>query len=213
VAAVVLTDGELDHVTGLLSLREHHELRLVCTPAVKELLTDRLPLIPALRHYCTIRQLAFPAQIAGIRCTALPVSDKPPRYARRFHKRGLVVGLRLETNKPRRTVVYLPCLPAVTNRVREFVGGSDCLLVDGTFWSNDEMTARGLSRRTAREMGHVPISGVAGSLAWLRTLPVARKIYVHINNTNPVLREASRERKAVESTGVEIAYDGMEIRV
>jgi pyrroloquinoline quinone biosynthesis protein B len=213
VQAIILTDAELDHVTGLLSLREHEELHLICTPAVKQLITEYFPVLPVLEQCCTIKVRHLPAQIAGVRVEAIPISNNPPRYAREYHRPGLVVGLRLETNKPKRVVTYLPCLPAVSGKVSEFVCDSDCLLLDGTFWSNDEMTSRGFSTRTAREMGHVPISGKDGSLVWLSGLNVPRKIYLHINNTNPVLRKNSPERKTVERAGVEIAHDGMEIRV
>jgi pyrroloquinoline quinone biosynthesis protein B len=97
--------------------------------------------------------------------------------------------------------------------VNEFVAGCDCLLVDGTFWSEHEMTGLGLSRRTSRDMGHVPISGEGGSLEWLRTLKVPRKIYTHINNTNLILQKSSHERRTVRAAGVEISHDGMEIRL
>jgi pyrroloquinoline quinone biosynthesis protein B len=205
IEAVVLTDGELDHVTGLLSLREQKELRLVCTRTVRDLLTKRFPLLPTLSHYCRIRHCPFPMRAGKLGISALTVSAKAPPYA----KRGEAVGLRIESKG--KSLVYLPGLPAITDEVGEFVAGCDCLLVDGTFWSNDEMTCLGLTNRTARDMGHVPISGRDGSLAWLRTLNVPRKIYIHINNTNPILRPGSRERKAVEREGVEIAYDGMDI--
>jgi pyrroloquinoline quinone biosynthesis protein B len=212
VQAVILTDGEMDHVIGLLSLREQKSLRLVCTRAVKNLLTGQFPLLPALEKYCRIRHSTFPVQIAGIRVSALELAvDKAPPYARRPARRGDVAGLRLEGNG--RNFVYLPGLPVINDAVTEFVTGCDCLLVDGTFWSEREMIELGLSKRTARAMGHVPVGGAGGSLEWLRGLKVPRKIYTHINNTNPILQKNSRARRLVRQAGVEISHDGMDIRL
>jgi pyrroloquinoline quinone biosynthesis protein B len=212
VQAVILTDGEMDHVAGLLSLREQKSLRLVCANAVKNLLTREFPLLPTLEKYCQIRHSTFPVQIAGIRISALELeTKKAPPYSRRPARRGEVVGLRLEAN--RKSFVYLPGLPAINKSVNDFVAGCDCLLVDGTFWSEREMISLGLSKRTAGDMGHVPISGECGSLEWLRTLDVPRKIYTHINNTNPILQKNSRERKMVGRAGIEISRDGMDIRL
>jgi pyrroloquinoline quinone biosynthesis protein B len=211
VKAVILTDGEVDHITGLLSLREQKTLRLISTDAVKNLLTREFPLLPVLGEYCRIEHSTFPTQIAGVRILALELqSEKAPPYARRPARRGEIVGLRLEANRKR--VVYLPGLSVIDQSVNDFVAGCDCLLVDGTFWSEREMIALGLSRRTAHDMGHVPISGAGGSLEWLRSLKISRKIYTHINNTNPILEKKSRERRMVHQAGVEISKDGMDIR-
>jgi pyrroloquinoline quinone biosynthesis protein B len=211
IAAVVLTDGELDHVTGLLSLRENKKLRLVCTKTVRELLDKKFPLLPTLKNYCDIRVSNFPAQIASLKISALELGSKSPPYAPRLKSRGLVVGLRIESAK--KSLAYLPGLDAITDEVEKFIAGCDCLLVDGTFWSGHEMVSRGLTKRTAHDMGHVPIHGQSGSLQWLQKLKIPRKIYIHINNTNPILRAASRERKAVERAGIEVACDGMDIRL
>jgi pyrroloquinoline quinone biosynthesis protein B len=212
VKAVILTDGEMDHVTGLLSLREERSLRLICTSAVKNLLTASFPVLPALARYGRIRHSGFPARLAGIRVSALalPVEKAPP-YARRPARTGDVVALRLEDGG--RSFVYLPALPAIGRAVNKFVEGCDCLMVDGTFWSGREMIELGLSRRSARQMGHLPVSGPGGSLEWLRGLDVRRKIYTHINNTNPILKKHSHQRRMVEQAGVEISHDGMDIRL
>jgi pyrroloquinoline quinone biosynthesis protein B len=214
IEAVILTDAEVDHVAGLLSLREHKSLRLVCTAAVKSLLSDSLGLLPALEKYTRVQHQVFPAQIAGIKISALELAtDKVPRYAPRFRQRGSVVALRMESIRSKRSCVYLPGLPAITKELDEWVSGCDCLLVDGTFWSEREMISLGLSKRTARDMGHVAIDGKDGSLAWLRRLEVPRKIYTHINNSNPILRKNSPERRAVERAGIEISHDQMVIRL
>ncbi|HTX22757.1 MAG TPA: pyrroloquinoline quinone biosynthesis protein PqqB [Candidatus Aquilonibacter sp.] len=212
VQAVILTDGEMDHVAGLLSLREQKSLRLVCTRAVENLLTSQFPLLPTLEKYCRIHHSTFPVRIAGIQVSALELkTDKAPPYARRRTRSGDVVGLRIQAGGKR--FVYLPGLPTINRTVNDFVAGCNCLLVDGTFWSEREMIAPGLSQRTARDMGHVPIDGISGSLEWLRALKIPRKIYTHINNTNPILKKDSRERKMVERAGVEVSSDGMDIRL
>jgi pyrroloquinoline quinone biosynthesis protein B len=212
VQAVVLTDGEMDHVAGLLSLREQKHLRLVCTKSVKNLLTAHFPLLPTLEKYCRIEHSTFPIEIAGLQISVLELElEKAPPYASRPARRGDVVGLRLTANS--RSLVYLPGLPGVNREVEKFVQGCDCLLVDGTFWSEREMIVPGLSQRTAREMGHLPVSGAGGSLAWLRGLEIPRKIYTHINNTNPILQKSSRERRMVVQAGVEISHDGMDIQL
>jgi pyrroloquinoline quinone biosynthesis protein B len=210
VQAVILTDGEMDHVAGLLSLREQKSLRLICTSAVKNLLTLEFPLLPTLEKYCQIRHSTFPVQIAGIQISALELeTKKAPPYARRPARRGEVVSLRLEANH--KSLVYLPGLPVISKVVDKFVADCDCLLMDGTFWSEREMVSLGLTKRTAHAMGHVPIGGEGGSLEWLRALKVPRKIYTHINNTNPILQKKSHERRLIENAGIEISRDGMDI--
>lgn len=211
IAAVALTDGELDHVTGLLSLREHRKLRLVCTQTVQELLNTKFPLLPVLENYCKVRVSHFPVQIASLRISALELGSKSPPYAPHLKRRGLVAGLRIESLQ--KSLAYLPGLPAITVAAEKFIAGCDCLLLDGTFWSEREMVSPGFTRRTALDMGHVPIGGAHGTLAWLQSLKIPRKIYIHINNTNPILRHKSRECQAVAHAGVEVAHDGMDIRL
>jgi len=209
IAAVVLTDGELDHVTGLLSLREHKKLRLVCTPTVQQLLAKNFPVLGVLKHYSEVLVSHFPVRLASMRISALDFGSKSPPYAPKVKAPGLVAGLRIDSATT--SLAYLPGLPAITPQVEKFIAGCDGLLVDGTFWSEREMVSLGLTHRTAGDMGHVPIGGAEGTLAWLQTLKIPRKIYIHINNTNPILRPASREHRAVVRAGVEVAYDGMDI--
>ena len=211
IAAVVLTDGELDHVTGLLSLRENKKLRLVCTKTVEELLNKNFPLLPVLKNYCDVRVSNFPVQIASLQISALDFGSKSPPYAPLVKSRGFVVGLRIDSAK--KSLAYLPGLPAITAEVEKFIAGCDCLLVDGTFWSEREMVSLGLTKRSAGDMGHVPVSGPHGTLEWLQSLKIPRKIYIHINNTNPILKKNSNEQKMVARAGVEISCDGMDIRL
>jgi pyrroloquinoline quinone biosynthesis protein B len=204
----------MDHVAGLLSLREQESLRLVCTETVKQLLTKSFPLLPTLNKYCRVSHATFPVQVAGIQVSALELeTEKAPRYSQFAARGGVTVGLRLQSAGGKRSCIYLPGLPAITENLDRWVAGCDCLIVDGTFWSEREMISLGLSRRTASQMGHVPVSGKGGSLEWLRGLKVPRKILTHINNSNPILSKTSRERRMVERAGVDISYDGMQIRL
>jgi pyrroloquinoline quinone biosynthesis protein B len=184
---------------------------LVCTQTVQELLNKQFPLLPVLKNYCEVRVSHFPVQIASLHISALDLGSKSPPYAPHLRRRGLVAGLRIESAK--KSVAYLPGLPAITVEVEKFIAGCDCLLLDGTFWSEREMVSPGLTKRTAGDMGHVPISGSKGTLEWLQSLKIPRKIYIHINNTNPILHNTSRERKTVARAGIEVAHDGMDIRL
>jgi pyrroloquinoline quinone biosynthesis protein B len=210
---VVLTDGEMDHVVGLLSLREQSKLQLVCSRSVRRLLTHDFPLLKALENYCSIDYTPFPFQTSSLAISAFNLSGKNPLYAKGHAKEDSVVAVQLKSTKTNKRIVYLPCLPAITDDVRRFVEACDCLLVDGTFWSNQEMVLLGITERTAYDMGHVPINGKNGSLAWLRGLDIPKKIYIHINNTNPILLRTSPERKMVSHAGIKLGYDGMEILV
>jgi pyrroloquinoline quinone biosynthesis protein B len=107
-------------------------------------------------------------------------------------------------------LTYAPGLAELDDEVRRRFDASDCVLVDGTFWTNDELVALGIAKRDARAMGHAPLSGEGGTLARLSALE-ARTILVHENNTNPILLDDSDERATVEGSGIEVAHDGMEI--
>jgi pyrroloquinoline quinone biosynthesis protein B len=121
------------------------------------------------------------------------------------------VALRIRESQTGRTLVYASATGAVTPAVRAALQGAHCVLFDGTFWSSDELPAQGLGSSRAEDMAHVPIGGPQGSLALLGAVPGTRRIYIHINNTNPILREDSPERQAVSQQGWEVAYDGMEV--
>jgi pyrroloquinoline quinone biosynthesis protein B len=214
--AVLLSDAELDHTLGLLLLREGRGLELHCTEAVHEALHDGNSLLRTLEAYCPVKWVeVVPGKDAplgdGLSYRAF---DVPTTKRARFGPAdapGRVVGYRL-TNGNGRSLVYLPGVQELTP-VLERVDGCDCLLVDGTCWSDDEMVRLGLAGKTSRDMGHLPIDGPGGSLARLSSLDVGRTIYIHVNNTNPILLEDSPERRAVERHGMEVAVDGLELRI
>jgi pyrroloquinoline quinone biosynthesis protein B len=126
---------------------------------------------------------------------------------------GRVVGYRLTDERSGGALVHLPAVQELTPAVRDQLEDCTCLLIDGTCWTDDELIRLGLAGRTAREMGHLPISGPGGSLEQLTPLPIGRRIYVHVNNTNPILLEDSPERRTVEEHGMEVAVDGLEMEL
>ena len=215
---MLLTDAELDHTLGLLLLREGRGLQLHATPAVHETLCTGTSLLATLERYCPVewRPVVPGVDVSLADGLSYRAFDVPTTKRARFPTQardGRVVGYRLTDERSGRAAVYLPGLPELTPVVREQLDGCACLLVDGTCWSDDELIRPGLTGRTAREMGHLPISGPDGSLAQLAPPHLERVIYVHLNNTNPVLLDDSPQRRAVEERGMEVADDGLEVEI
>jgi pyrroloquinoline quinone biosynthesis protein B len=216
--AVLLTDAELDHTLGLLLLREGRGVELHATPAVHKTLCDGTALLETLERYCPVewRPVVPGADVSLGDGLSYRAFDVPTSKRARFgsgSEQGRVVGYRFTDERSGRAVVYLPGVQELTAAVREQLDGCTCLLVDGTCWHDDELIDLGLAGKTAREMGHLPINGPDGSLEHLSSLPIERKIYIHINNTNPILLEDSPERRIVEERGMEVAMDGLEVRI
>jgi len=145
--------------------------------------------------------------------TAVPVSSKPPPYSphRENPRDGDNIGMRIFDAQTRKMLFYAPGLGAIEPQVRPFLEEADCVMVDGTFWTDDEMIQLGVSKKRARDIGHLPQSGPGGMVEVLKPLRASRKILIHINNTNPILNEDSRERRVLDAAGIEVAYDGMDI--
>ena len=222
IAGVVLVDGQVDHTTGLYMLRESTRPWPVwCTDTVYADLTRGNPILNVLAHYCGVerRRIDFDSDfivdgVPGIRWRALPVAGKPAPYSptRETPVPGDNIALQIEDLAGGRSAFYAPGLGAMDEGVWRSMQSADCVLVDGTFWTDDEMVEPGISSKRAREIGHLPQSGEGGMLGWLARLPQAtRKILVHVNNTNPILDEDSAERAELDRRGIEVAYDGMEI--
>ncbi|MFC5947857.1 pyrroloquinoline quinone biosynthesis protein PqqB [Pseudonocardia lutea] len=215
--AVLLTDAELDHTLGLLLLREARALELHATAAVRETLCQGSAILRTLERYCPVdwRPVVPGADVALADGLSYRAFDVPTRKAARFgpgRSEGRVVGYRLTDTRSGRTAVYLPGVQDLS-AVREHLQDCACLLLDGTCWTDDEMVRLGLATKTARDMGHVPMHGPGGSLEQLAALSVGRTLYVHLNNSNPVLLDDSPERRAVAERGMEIATDGLEVEV
>lgn len=225
IKAILLMDAQIDHVTGLYMLREHRQpLEIWCTEPVREDLERGNPLFVLLKHYCGVdwRPIALDgaafeiASVPGLRFTALPLLSNAPPYSPHRDRPvpGDNIGLVVENIADGRRLFYAPGLGEIEPHVAAALQTADCVMVDGTCWTDDEMIALGLSKKRARDMGHRAISGDGGMLEWLATLPAStRKILIHINNTNPVLDEDGAEFAQVRSAGVELAYDGMDFRL
>lgn len=232
IAAVMLMDAQIDHVTGLLMLREGKPLPLYCTSSVWEDLNDGLPLATVLSHYCGLQWHRLPAQtstaeclddahaitvpdIDGIRFTPLALTSKAPPYSphRQQPQPGDNSGLLIENTATGKTLFYAPGLGSIEPHVEAAMRKADCVLVDGTLWTDDEMIQMGLSTKRASDMGHLHLSGPGGMIEALDALETRRKILIHINNTNPILDEDSIERATLVQHGIEVAYDGMEINL
>jgi pyrroloquinoline quinone biosynthesis protein B len=215
----------LDHCLGLLSLRENQPLVIYATDAVRRGFTAGNVL------YRTLQR--FPEQIAwnalklgmeemiplgdgrpsGLAVTAVALPGKLP-----VHLEGIMadhpemnIGLRFHDHRTGRVLAYAPGIARYTDAAEKLLRAADCVLVDGTFWSNDELAARVGSGKSAEELAHWPIAGPSGSLSVLSAIAPARRIFIHVNNTNPILREDAPERRAVEAAGWEVAHDGMEL--
>jgi pyrroloquinoline quinone biosynthesis protein B len=218
--AVLLTDAELDHTLGLLLLREGRGLDVHATAAVHEVLCHGTGLLRVLGAYCPVRWHRVDPGADGEAPVGGGLSyrafDVPTAKRARFGPQdaaGRVVGYRF-SQEGGGTLVFLPGLPEMTLSVRAELEGCAALLIDGTCWTDDEMIRLGLAGKTARDMGHLPISGPDGSLAQLATLTGrTRVIYTHINNTNPILLEDSAERRTLTDHGVEVAADGLELQI
>ncbi|MGH7354793.1 MAG: pyrroloquinoline quinone biosynthesis protein PqqB [Candidatus Rokuibacteriota bacterium] len=218
IAAILLTNGDLDHCLGLLSLRESQPLVVYATERVRRGFTEGNVLYRTLER--TPEQVTWRAlklgreeDLGGLLVEAVPVPGKLPIHLESVFAPDPEdgVGFRIRAGASGRTLAYFSGVAAVTDDVLDALDGADCVLFDGTFWSDDELPSQGLGGKRAAEMAHVPIGGAGGSLAALSGISVGRRIYIHINNTNPILREDSAERVAVVASGWEVAWDGMEI--
>ncbi len=225
IAAVLLCDGQIDHTAGLVLMRERATaLPVWCTDPVYDDLTQGNPVFRLLEHYCGVERHRIDLRpdffaidgIADLRVRALALISKPAPFSphREAPVSGDNVGFVFENRANGRRIFYAPGLAEVDAAVWDAMRTSDVVMVDGTFWTDDEMIRLGLLNKTGRQIGHLPQSGVGGMLECLARLPSAtRKLLIHINNTNPILDETSAERAACTRAGVEVCHDGLEIEL
>lgn len=225
IAGVVLTNGDVDHVAGLLSLREGQPFRLHATNRVLAALADN-PVFDVLRRDVVDRVPLMLDEIValispdgvdtGLIVEAFAVPGKVALYLedQTVADFGTVaedtIGLRVSEATSERAFYYLPGCANLPANLADRLRGAGLVLFDGTTWRDDEMAARGAGVKTSKRMGHMCMSGVSGSLAAFADLGVERKVYIHMNNTNPVLVADSAERATAEAKGWQIADDGME---
>lgn len=225
IAALVLTNGDLDHSLGLLSLRESHPLVVYATDRVRRGFVEGNVLYRTLERFpgqVTWKTLALGREVAltgvedqptGLLVEAVAAPGKPP-----VHLEGLAgtdagenIGVVIHERATGKRVAYFSAAAGLTPAMRQAIDRADCVFFDGTFWSSDELVALGLGTKRAEDMAHLPVGGADGSLERLASARAPRRVYIHINNTNPLLRASSRERAEVEARGWEIARDGMEL--
>lgn len=222
VRGVVLSNGDLDHVLGLLLLRENQPLSVYATPEVRAGLEQNAMLRTLLRFdgqlvWRTL-ELEQPVELlapdgakSGLFLRAFAAPGKPPLHLVQsvVPSAGDNVGLRIADGTGS-AAVYAAATADVAAIASEL---EDCalLLLDGTFWSENELIDAGLGRASARDMAHLPVGGSAGSLAQCRGLRAGRKLFTHINNTNPLLEPSSDERRLIREQGWDLAEDGMHL--
>ena len=224
IRAILLVDAQIDHTTGLLLLREHTEpWEVYCTDAVKDDLSNGYPIFPILTHFRGVNWhevktdgAAFSMPHAPrLSFTAVPLKSEAPPYSPHRHNTvpGDNIGVRISDGATGKSLFYAPGLGHLDGQTIEHMGNADCLLIDGTLWTDDEMIGGGFSKRSGAEMGHLDQSGQGGIFQLLKQLDRPRKILIHINNTNPILDESSPQRRLLDQAGIEVAEDGMEIRL
>jgi len=220
IAALVLTNGDVDHVAGLLSLREGLAFTLYASARVLQALAANS--IFNVLNTATVPRIALAlgqaVEMAGLTVEAYPVPGKIALYLEAAGpdfgtREGDSIGLEVRDPASGAAFHYIPGCAAVDTALTARLAGAPLVLFDGTLYTDEEMIAQGLSDKTGSRMGHISMSGPHGSMAVFEALGVKRRIYVHMNNSNPVLREDSPERAHVERAGWEVAFDGMEIRL
>ena len=221
IRAVVLMDSQIDHVTGLLTLREGCPHEVWCTDMVHEDLQTGFPLFPMLSHWNGGLQrrrigLGEPFRIPA--CPALeflpiPLRSAAPPYSphRNDPHPGDNIGLLVRDTNTGGVLFYAPGLGQPDDGLLAAMRDGDWLLVDGTLWRDDEMAFAGVGDKLGSEMGHLQQSGPGGMIELLDAQPASRKVLIHINNTNPILDEDSAERAELVAHGIEVAHDGMQI--
>jgi pyrroloquinoline quinone biosynthesis protein B len=219
IEAVLLSDAELDHVTGLLSLRETQPIKLYCTSRVFDWVFASNSIFAALNQperfrVTLVEDRKSETFACGLGFEAVFVTGKVPTYVEMppANRDGASVAYKMIDTRTRSSMLYVPAIKEIDERFISIASDCSCLLFDGSFWSENEMELSGAGTRTASAMGHIPISGREGSLTRLGDLSI-RKIYTHINNTNPILDEGSAERREIEKAGWEVAEDGMDFTV
>lgn len=217
--SVLLTNGDIDHVAGLLTLREQQAFDLFATAEIHQVIADN-PMLDALNPaFVTRTQIALDEPfelVAGVTARLFAVPGKVPLYLEGAQVQTdlegeQTVGVHLSVAD--KHMFYIPGCAAMRPALRDRLEGADMVLFDGTLWQDDEMVRAGLSQKTGQRMGHMSMSGSEGSIAAFQEITVGQKVFVHMNNTNPVLRPGSTEKQAAQQAGWIVAQDGLELEV
>lgn len=227
IACVLLTNGDVDHVAGLLTLRERYPLAVYATGRVLEVLSANSIFNVLNPEFVDRRSMALDEGFepkkkdgsgTGLRIVPFAVPGKVALYLEddsAGSNFGTVeedtIALRVEDSESGKYFLYVPACAKLSPALTDQLDGASLLMFDGTLWQDDEMPLQGAGSKTGQRMGHMSLSGPDGTLAAFAQSPVERKVLIHINNTNPILLSDSPERAAVEGAGWQVAYDGMEI--
>lgn len=223
IGGIILMDSQIDHTTGLLTLREGCPHQVWCTEMVHEDLTTGFPLFNILDHWNGGLQwnrieldagFTIPA-CPALHFTPIPLRSAAPPYSphRNNPHPGDNIGLLVRDTNNGSVLFYAPGLGQLSSQVHDAMATADCLLVDGTLWREDEMAHAGVGTKLGSEMGHLPQSGEGGMIEVLNAYPESRRVLIHINNTNPILDEDSPERAELTRHGIEVAHDGLLINL
>ena len=225
IAGVVLTGGDVDAIAGLLHLRERHRFDVYSPSRILAIIAAN-PIFDVLASDCVRRvelpldegiELAGSSGASGLVVVAFAVPGKVPLYLETtgqdpgLSEEGDAVGLEVIETATGKSFFFIPGCAAMTDPLRTRLAGSALVFFDGTLWRDDEMIRLGVGTKTGRRMGHMSMSGDAGTIAAFRDLGIGRRIFIHINNSNPALLDDSQERRIANAEGWEIAYDGMEV--
>lgn len=219
IEAIVLTNADVDHIAGLLTVRERQPFDLFASARVHQALAAN-PVFNVLNPDFVMRKtvtLDEPFETAGLSITLFPVPGKVALFLEQDGVEGFgteqgdTVGAMVEAGG--RRLAYIPGCASVPDALKARVAGADCLLFDGTLYRDDEMVSGGEGPKTGARMGHISIAGDDGAMAAWAGVPLGRKLFIHLNNTNPVWLRTSAERRAVQEAGWDVAHDGLEIEL
>jgi pyrroloquinoline quinone biosynthesis protein B len=224
IAGVVLSNADVDAIAGLLHLRERHRFAVYAPRRVLDVIAANSIFGVLAPDYVNHVELPLDTTISlaggsGLAVRAFAVPGKVPLYLETAGRdpgtseAGDTVGLEIIDQVAGGRLFFIPGCAAMTDGLRRRLEGASVVFFDGTLWCDDEMIRAGLGEKTGRRMGHISMSGSGGAIAAFRDLGVRRRVFIHINNSNPVLLEDSAERREAEAAGWEIAFDGMELRL
>lgn len=223
IGSIILTDSQIDHTTGLLNLREGCPHQVWATPEVHEDLSTGFPIFNMLKHWNGGLvhhpiDIQTPFQVAvcpSIRFTPVPILSNAPPYSPYRHRplSGHNIALWIEDTRTGNSLFYAPGLGQMDEQILSYMQRSNCLLVDGTLWKDQELALLGVGHNTGQDMGHLALQEERGLIHLLVQFPQQRKVLIHINNTNPILNEQSVEHATLKQLEIEVSYDGMLIEV
>tara|TARA_B100001057_G_scaffold153159_2_gene153297 strand:+ start:492 stop:1424 length:933 start_codon:yes stop_codon:yes gene_type:complete len=229
ISGVVLTNGDVDHVAGLLTLRERQNLSIYAHSRVHNVLKDNSIFNVLNPEYVDRREMKMNSAFeltnkegkgSGIMVEAFEVPGKIALWLEDESKgenfgtqEGDTIGLKISSKNTSESFFYIPACAKMTEELSKKIDNSELVLFDGTLWKNDEMASSKVGEKTGQRMGHMNNSGPDGSMEAFKNLNVKQKVFIHINTTNPILLSTSNERKIVEENGWEVSYDGMEIKL